>query len=133
MDPERARRLRRRLWTLAFFAAIGVLIWQTFDGKKDAFTSTIVLELGPRSDQVTRVEADLFVGDDSAGTFYRDAAPGTAMGNPRFTARFPGSDAVAVIRIHVPGRIIETRRSFIAERNATVMLPLASEIPPSPP
>ena len=131
MDPERARKLRRRLWAGAFFLAIGILIWQTFSGR-DAFSSTIVLELGPRADQVSRVEADLFVGDESAGSFFRERSPGTVMHDPRFTARFPGSDAVAVIRIHVAGRIIETRRKFVAERNATIYLPLGNEIPAPP-
>jgi hypothetical protein len=132
MDPDRARRLRKRLWAGAFFLAMGLLIWETFSGR-DAFTSTIVLELGPRADQVSRVEADLFVGDESAGSFFRDRAPGTVMHDPRFTARFSGPDAVAVIRIQIAGRLIETRRTFRAERDATIYLPLGNEIPsPAP-
>jgi hypothetical protein len=129
MDPERARRLRRRLWALAFFLAIGVLVWQTFDKTHEVIGSTLVLELGTKAEQVQRVEADLFVGDESAGSFAKDHRPGTAMGNPRFTARFPGANARAVIRIYLPDRIVSVERKLVAERNATIYIPLAAEIP----
>jgi len=127
MDPERSRRLRKRLGFVAFVLALGFLIYQTFD-HKDAITSTIVLELGPRSDEVSRVEVDLWCGTDSAGKFVRERLPDLPIGDPRFTARFSDSSATATIRIVVGGRLIETTRRIHPERNATITLPLAAEL-----
>lgn len=127
MDPERSRRLRKRLGFVAFVLALGFLIYQTFD-HKDAITSTIVLELGPNSDAVSRVEADLSCGSDSAGTFARDRLPDIPIGDPRFTARFSGTACSANIRLYTNGRLIETTRRITPERNATIMIPLAAEL-----
>lgn len=127
MSPERSRLLRKRLGFIAFVLALGFLIYQTFD-HKDAITSVVVLELGPNSDAVSRVEVDLFCGSDSAGTFSRDRLPGLSIGDPRFTARFSAAKATANIRIYTDGRLIETTRRITPERNATIMIPLADEL-----
>ena len=42
MDPDRRRKLRRRLWSIAFVLAIGILIWQTFDSH-DSIQSTMTI------------------------------------------------------------------------------------------
>jgi hypothetical protein len=129
MDPDRARKIRRRLYTVAFFFAIGILVWQSFDGK-DSIHSTIVLELGPRSELVERIEVDLWANGESAGAFRRDRVAGVPMGNPRFTARVPDEDVELRIRIQVGGNVIETTRRIVAESDATIAVPLARELPP---
>jgi hypothetical protein len=129
MDPDRRRKLRRRLWGLAFLGAIGILIWQTFD-RHEIIQSTIVLELGPGSERVERVEVDLWAKGESAGSFHRDRLPSVPMGNPSFKARVPAADVELRIRLQVDGQLIETTRRIVAVSGATITVPLARSLPP---
>ena len=123
MEPERARRLRRKIWAAAFFLAIGLLIWQTFSGTEQLHI-TLVLELGPKADTITRLEGELLADDEVVATL----AHNPPIGTPRFSVTVPAKDLVLQVRLHVPNRVIQVRRAVTAEDNATIFLPLAREL-----
>jgi len=132
MDPDRARRLRRRLWGVAFLFAVGLLVWQTL-GRHEQIRVTLVLELGPDADRVSQIDGELWAGDEVAGTFERTARPGAPMGTPRFSVAVPQKDIAVTVRIHVPGRVIAARRTIVAEAGATISVPLARDVSAAPP
>jgi hypothetical protein len=131
MDPDRRRRIRRRLWGIAFLGAIALLVWQTL-GNHEQIRITLVLDPGRHAPTVTRIEGELVDGDEVLGNFSSNGA------NPRFSVVVPKADVTVVARITVPGRIVRVRRKITAEYGATITIPVDRELdeattPPPPP
>jgi hypothetical protein len=119
--------IRRRIAPIAIVLAFGLLVFETCS-KKERIDARIVLDLGAASETVARVEADVLADGEPVATFTRERAAAGVMGNPTFDAVLTERETTLAIRLFVPGKVVETRRTIVADDGAVITVPLASEL-----
>jgi hypothetical protein len=120
--------LRKRIAPIAIVLAFGLLIFETCN-KKERIDVRIVLDLGPASETVSRVDVDVLgTGGEPVSTFTRERDAAGMMGSPSFAAVLTDRDVTLAIRLHVPGRVIQTQRRIVADAGAVVTVAVADEL-----
>jgi hypothetical protein len=118
---------RRRIAPVAFVCAIGLVAYDAWN-KHDRASATFVLDLGAAERDVKAVDAEVWVDGERLATFHRVALDGMTIGTPQFRQGLPGRDGE--LRVEVERASGHTRivRPFHADDDATVRLPLASDL-----
>jgi hypothetical protein len=117
---------RRRIAPIAFFAAIGVMAYQSCH-RHERPRATIVLDLGAAEADVHAIDAELWADGEQVGVFHHAEITGLKVA-PRFDVVLPARDAEVRFDVELGDRHRRFTRHIRADDGATITIPLERDL-----